>query len=380
MDVLSPKDLTLMKKDLGKQNLDVLFGRSNGRILWQPRIGCWYQDKKFAGIPLPPAYEGMTVPDIHRALGCSSRLYEFTECLKPIEDPRVSHTWTDRDDGKRVHLIETPVGTQTEITYASENNWLPLHEKREVASEEELKVAAWREENMNWKWDQALYEKHLADLGDLGAPAIILPRMNIQDLYIERMGTQQGIYALYDWPDTVDRFFAAREESHERMIDLLCTVPVEIMNFGENVHSSTLPPKLYLKYQMPACQRRCEKLHAAGKFVYSHWDGDCKTLLPYARETGLDGIEAITPEPQGDVTLEEAREALGDDMFLLDGIPAVFFDETYPVSVLEECTHRLIELFAPKLVVGISDEISSTGDIERVRVVGKIVDAYNTGV
>jgi hypothetical protein len=37
----------------------------------------------------------------------------------------------------------------------------------------------------------------------------------------------------------------------------------------------------------------------------------------------------------------------------------------------------LIELFAPKLVLGISDEISSNGDIERVRVVGEIVDQYN---
>ncbi len=40
----------------------------------------------------------------------------------------------------------------------------------------------------------------------------------------------------------------------------------------------------------------------------------------------LDGIEAITPQPQGDVTLEEIKEALSDDMFLLDGIPAILFD------------------------------------------------------
>jgi hypothetical protein len=67
-------------------------------------------------------------------------------------------------------------------------------------------------------------------------------------------------------------------------------------------------------------------------------------------------------------------------MFLLDGIPAVYFDETYPVDVLVEATERIIDLFAPKLVLGISDEISSTGDIERIRVVGEIVNRYNAGV
>jgi hypothetical protein len=131
---------------------------------------------------------------------------------------------------------------------------------------------------------------------------------------------------------------------------------------------------------LPAYLDRCERLHSAGKFVYSHWDGDTKTLLPYAKTSGLDGIEAITPVPQGDVTLEEVKDALGDEIMLVDGIPAILFDHTFSEEDLADCTHRVIELFAPKLVLGISDEISSTGDIERVRLVGEIVDDYNASI
>jgi hypothetical protein len=47
------------------------------------------------------------------------------------------------------------------------------------------------------------------------------------------------------------------------------------------------------------------------------------------------------------------------------------------VETLEVCARRVIELFAPKLVLGISDEISSHGDLERIRLVGSIVDEYN---
>ena len=66
-------------------------------------------------------------------------------------------------------------------------------------------------------------------------------------------------------------------------------------------------------------------------------------------------------------------------MFLWDGIPAVYFDETssWMNVYIVECVHRLIELFAPKLVLGISDEISSTGQIKRIRRVGNIVEQYN---
>ena len=108
------------------------------------------------------------------------------------------------------------------------------------------------------------------------------------------------------------------------------------------------------------------------------WYDDRKFFgTPFAKETGLDGIEAITPKPQGDVTLEEIKEALGEKLFLIDGIPAVYFDDTYPVDVLKDCVRHVVDLFAPKLVLGASDEISSTADISRIPIVGKIVDEYN---
>ena len=217
-------------------------------------------------------------------------------------------------------------------------------------------------------------------MGDLGAPTLFMPRMNVQCLYIEKMGVENAVFAMFDRPDEVEAFFAALNESHDRLIDVICDSPIEIVNFGENIHAGTLSPALFERYHLPECRRRCDRLHRAGKFVHAHWDGDTRPLLPYARETGLDGIEAITPEPQGDVTLEQIKAALGDEMVLLDGIPAVYFDETYSEEILIEATERILDLFAPRLVLGISDEISSTGDIERIRLVGEIVDRYNTSI
>ncbi|MDO9542111.1 MAG: hypothetical protein Q7J98_07280 [Kiritimatiellia bacterium] len=273
--------------------------------------------------------------------------------------------------------IATPVGKQIAVQRRCASNRGTIHVKREVESEEELKVAAWREEHTTWQWDQTLYDQLLRDFGDLGAPTMYMPRMNVQSLYIEKMGVEKGVFAIYDWPDTTEAYFRALRESHDRLIEVINASPIAIINFGENVHAGTLSPNLFRKYHLPECQHRCEKLHAAGKFVSSHWDGVCSPLLPYAQETGLDGIEAVTPEPQGDVTLEKIKEALGDNMFLLDGIPAIYFDEMFPVEMLMESTRKIIDLFAPKLVLGISDEISSTGDIERVRIVGNIVEKYN---
>ena len=365
--------------NFAKLHEDVVFGRTNGQIIWQPRILCWYTDKEFAGEPLPAPYTDMTPPELYRALGCSDRLYNwYNPCFRRVEHPAVKTIEKKLNEIDTQITLETPVGKQVLVNRYSPNSPREYHLKWEVEVEGELKVAAWREENTTWVWDQARFDQAQQEVGDLGAPTMFMPRMNVQDLYLNKMGVVKGIYALHDWPETVEAYFRALEECHDRLIEVINPSPIDIINFGENVHSATLSLDLFKKYHLPACQRRCEKLHATGKFTYSHWDGDCKPLLKFAQETGLDGIEAITPKPQGDVTLEEIKAGLGDEMVFLDGIPAIYFDELFPVETLIECVHTLIDLFAPKLVLGISDEISSTGNIERVRIVGDIVDQYNS--
>jgi len=364
--------------DLAELHRSVIRGTSNGKIIWQPRIGCWISDKRFAGQPLPEPYEGMSPAEMFRHLKCSCRLYNpFNQCFQKIEDPRVTRTDEALSETDTQTTIETPVGKQTIVTRRHVTNRRLEHLKWEIASEEEMKVGVWRTENITWRFHQDKYDAFMPEWGDLGLPTMYIPRVTVQDLYLNTMGVEQAIFAIHDYPDTVEAYFAALNDCHDRLIDLVVESPFEIVNFGDNIHASTLPPELYETYVQPAYHRRCERLQAAGKFAHAHWDGDTGPLLPYAKQSMLDGIEAITPAPQGDVTLEQIKEGLGDDVFLIDGLPAIYFDEMFPVSVLQECTHRLIELFAPKLILGISDEISSTGDIERIRVVGEIVDEYN---
>ena len=366
--------------NLAEFNRDVIRGKSNGRIIWQPRICCWYHDRIFRKERLPEPYEGMKLPDIYKELGCSARIYEYCYSIKKIDDPRIKRYSRTISPRETEYILETPVGKISSITLTTESNWHYSTKKWWIASEEDMKVAMWAEERCTWGLDADMSDKVHSEWGDLGMPAMMLPRVNIEHLYLEMMGVEEAIYAIADYSNTVEKYFQIIDESHERLIQVLNKSPYEFINFGDNLHGGTLSPELFEKYVLPSYQRRNELLHKAGKFTYSHWDGDTKSLLPYAKETGLDGIEAITPKPQGDVTLEEIKKALGDDIFLIDGIAAILFDEIYPIEELKEQAKRVIELFAPRLVLGISDEISSTGNIERVKIVGELVDEYNAQV
>lgn len=354
----------------------VVAGKAGGKIIWQPRIQCWIDDKKYVGEEFPEPYTGLKKVEIYKKLNCSARIYEYNGCFQRIDDDRVKRDSRQLNDGQVEHSIETPVGTITSITEEMESTWASKTQKWWIESEEDLKAAIWLEERTQYRWNEDHFQQTKKTWGDLGAPTVFLPRVNIQHLYIDMMGVENATYALFDYPELVEKYFSVLDDSHQRLIKVVNQSPVDIINFGDNIHAGTLSPKLFEKYVLPAYQKRNEQLHKAGKFTHAHWDGDTKTLLPYAQETGLDGIEAITPEPQGDVTLDEVKESLGD-MYLLDGIAAVLFNDTYSEKRLIEQAKKTIDLFAPNLVLGISDEISSQGDIDRIKTVGKIVDDYN---
>jgi hypothetical protein len=366
--------------DLNKFHLDVVKGKAGGRIIWQPRILCWYTDKLFAGEKLPEPYEGKSLPDIYRELGCSNRNYDFNGCFRTKEDQRIKRFNRKLSETEIEHVIQCPKGEITCITQKVSSSPHHLMKKWWIENEEDLKVQMWIEANRDWYFDHNFYNEMNKVWGDLGAPTVFIPRVNVQRLYIDLMGVENAIYALTDYPELVEEYFKVIDEDDEKLIKVINESPIDIINFGDNVHSGTLSPYFFEKYVLPSYQKRTELLHKADKFTYAHWDGDTKPLLKYAKHTGLDGIEAITPKPQGDVTIEEIKEGLGDDLFLIDGISAVLFDDMFPEEELIEQTEKLIKLFAPKLILGISDEISSTGNIERIKLVEKIVDDYNARI
>ena len=355
-------------------------GTSGGKIIWQPRIGCWFDDRRFRNEELPQPYTGKDLPGIYRELGCSNRNYYFSSCFVKVNDDRVKEYTNKISALETEHIIETPVGRISTIIASNTSNYGTFPKKWWVQSEEDMKVLMWVEERCTWKWDDKSYNELLKIWGDLGLPTMCMPRVNIQHLYIDIMGVEEGIFAICDYPDTVEKYFQILSESHERLIEVINESPIEVINFGDNVHAGMLPPELFKKYVLPEYQKRNELLHKANKFTHSHWDGDTRQLLAYAGECGFDGIEAVTPKPQGDVTLEEVKKAFGDDLFLIDGIAALLFEDIYPLEELEKQTREAIELFAPKLILGISDEISSRGSLERVKFVGEIVDDYNANI
>jgi hypothetical protein len=117
------------------------------------------------------------------------------------------------------------------------------------------------------------------------------------------------------------------------------------------------------RYVLPWYEKRSGQLRETGIFTHIHIDGAFRPLLPYLAGLPFDGLEALTPQPQGDVSLEEIRDHLGDKI-LLDGLPAILFLSHHSRAELFRCFEKVVEYFHPRLILGISDELPQGGGEE----------------
>ncbi len=374
-----------MNSKLFDLNRDIIKRQSNGKVLWQPRINAWLDDRIFSGIDLPGKYAGCDRQSLYEKLECSDRMYNyFNLCLEQHYDDSIRIELLSITDGRTnrdfKRIIHTPVGDLTEIVYGNESNDGMMPHKWMITDASDFKALCYLEEATTFSFNMDIYDKYYKQVAHLGLPTVFLPRTNIQKLLIELCGVENTFYLLADHPEVVEDYFKVLSKSQEGMLKIMAESPIEWIDYGDNLHCKILPDYMFEKYILPEYEKRGDILHKSGKFLFSHWDGDVKGYLKYAKTCFLDGIEAITPIPQGDVTIEEVKDALGDEIVLIDGIAAVLFSETYSKEYLITETKKILNLFAGQIILGISDEMPSDGLIEKVELVNDIVNEHNAKI
>jgi hypothetical protein len=350
-------------------NLAVFRGEDPGGVLWQPRLEYWYEANRRQGT-LPEPLRDASIYDVYDYCRASVRYftmplhqrYRQVEVIEEWEGPRrLKVTW------------RTPVGELSELRQydAFRLSWHNVWYR--VQEPEDFDILAFLLQDEEWSWNQDQYEKDLDRAAGRGCPQFFFRRSPIQALCIDYMGYEPAIHALYEHPAIIRDYIGAATEADDAIYEILGESPVQILNLGENIDACLNPPPIWHEYLLPIYRERIGQLHGHGKFVHIHVDGSMRSLLPHLGDCPWDGMEAATPEPQGDVSLMEIKRVVRDRV-LLDGIPAIYFlPGHYPVEQLIECTRRVVELFYPRLILGISDELPPDGDIERVRLVGELV-------
>jgi len=349
-------------------------GRKTDRIVWQPRIDHWYDVNKRLGA-LPSKYDGMSLLQIYDDLRASPRTYRFfTPTVKVVQGKNVEMDISE-DQDKIITTYSTPTGKLREVQTKTVYGAATYRTEYLVKGTEDFRTLTYILENQSFKFDRQLYEEISDMIGDRSEPIIELPWGSIQRVTVDWMGFERTVLSLWKHPKETNDLVKVIQENDSRRIDLVKGTPIKFVLFADNIDQDLIPPPMFEKYMLPWYQEKTRELHEAGKVCVSHWDGNVKLLLPYVKQTGLDALECVPPVPMGNVTIEDLHDALGG-VILFDGLPANHFLNWVTREDLKEFTMRILRLFSPRIILGISDQLPPNGDIEKVRMVSQIVEEF----
>ncbi|HIE14392.1 TPA: hypothetical protein EYP70_03880 [Candidatus Bathyarchaeota archaeon] len=355
--------------------LAVFERRPIDRIPWNIRHECWYFTRKAEGT-LPPKYENLNLAEVCADLGASWRCYSgyFVENAVKVSfngDVKITHRTESRFS---ITSIKTPYGTLRTIYKRDDLGITRRVMEYPIKKLDDFKPLEYLLENVNVTFNFEVYRHLKKIVGGNGIVSYFFPRTPLQALFFNYMGITRTIKFLFRYKDEVEKLMEQIRYYNDNFYKVIAPTPIKILNLGENIDSRITSPRLFKKYCLPRYQERSSYLHKKGKFVHIHIDGYAKPILPLLKETGLDGVEALTPKPVGDFTLQDLKKTIGDDIILVDGIPYILFLPSIEIKHLEKFVRRIVSMFPENLVLGISDELPPPSDYRRIRRVSEIID------
>jgi uroporphyrinogen-III decarboxylase len=83
---------------------------------------------------------------------------------------------------------------------------------------------------------------------------------------------------------------------------------------------------------------------------------------------GIDGADAVTPAPWGDLSPQQCRDEAGPKLVLSGGVPPSSFSSQVPLGILNEQIDAWLDLRrqSPALIIAPGDQVPPDGDLDRV--------------
>jgi hypothetical protein len=350
--------------------LNLLRGEPAGEIVFTADITYWIAGRKADGTARPEWDTEEGFLQLHRELGILPYYYyekfwafeaQYDASIE-VESSSSGHT--------TIRAMRTPVGTLAEESVYLPDSCSVGCTRHFLSEPKDLKVLRYvleRRRLVPACLDDYPARRRLWASYD-GLPPLGLPRSPLAAMCYEWAGVANTVYWLMDCEDELTSIFSLMEEQEEPILDAVCRLAPPLVHFPDNLSSDNLA-SLYDRYMAPDHRRRIDRLREAGVACAVHLDGTVRGLLPRLIGAGFDAIEALTPKPAGDLTIDEIAALAGPwPGVLWGGVPGVLFAPPFTWEQMEEHVRHLVESWGRRpFIIGVADQIPPDGNVERCR-------------
>jgi uroporphyrinogen-III decarboxylase len=314
----------------------------------------------------------------HQRLGADP-LWRGAPCPVKAIAPAEMENRNSQDKGRWAMDIVTPVGTLHQAWASSETGNTSFLIEHPLKTEADYKIQLWIEEHTKLEYDATWVKEHFAGEGREGLSlGMLIPRAKsaFQTLVESLAGTEELIYALADYPDTVEALWRTMVARDIEAVKLAAQSEYDYFITWEDSGTQNYSPAQYDTYIGSEIGEWCNILAECGKYYAQHACGHVAALVGRMKAHGVHSVESIAAPPTGNISIREARKVIGANMGIIGGIEPVHFLQLSESQLKPYVEAVIAEASGGPFVLANSDSCPPGVSVEKFELVAEI--ARNT--
>ena len=375
--------------------LAAIRGEAVDRLPWVPRLDLWYRANRLAGT-LPEKYRDATLMEITDDLGwgCHAIVPDFTDLSGGGED-------TDRGLGvynlscmpfrtvfENLEKKVTVDGDRTLVEYATPHGTIRTAalldasmraagitishmEERAFKTEADYDALGFVFENARVEPDYGGYGRYSDFVGERGLAAafVSLAASPMHLIQRELMPFETFVFEMHDHPAELRRLAESIDVYWRKIMAAAAGAPADLVFMGANYDAMITYPPFFAEHILPTLKGYAEALHAKGKYLLTHTDGENSGLLEHYVAAGFDVADSVCPAPMTSLSFKDHRDAFDGRIVIMGGVPSVAL---LPESMSDKEFAAFLDGFFQEigrgdhLIPGVSDTTPPGAKFERL--------------
>lgn len=154
------------------------------------------------------------------------------------------------------------------------------------------------------------YAELLRGIGDDGLPVVRVERTPFQQMWIQWVSLEDLCAHMAECPEAVEECLELLADIERRIFRVVRQAadefPIPLVDIPDNITAPAIGPRLFSKYCLPLHKELSAMMAEKDIPVFVHMDGDLKPIWGLIGESGVCGLDSMSPPPDNDTSVADA--------------------------------------------------------------------------
>jgi hypothetical protein len=250
-----------------------------------------------------------------------------------------------------------------------------------IKSVEDIEPLIYIFDHLDIKINYPGYDRFAQQIGDRGVAVAYLSLAGSPMHFIMRdlVPLDKFFFMLFDNPQKMKLLAKSIERLYTQAAQIIAASSADVVICGANYDAAVTNPPFFRQYILPGLSNVAEILHAKGKLLLTHTDGENQGLCHLYREAGVDVADSVCPQPMTKLTLAEHRKAFDNQVTIWGAIPSVMLlPDSFSQPQFEKYMENLMTEIdtGQRLILSVADTLPPAADFERILYIAQLASNF----